>query len=356
MKPEFRLLAKCCAISTSGKARGSFEAPSLDWDLALSLAGRHRVEGQLAEALLRGGIAGIPELPQEVERALRQARQTITLRELRLLSGLQAIKERLDDAQIDFVLLKGLHTTSRAYGKLGIRTNHDIDLLVDEKDVQEAAERLSQMGFRKLANGEDATADFSDATKIKQKDLELYSADLDITVDLHWRLFANPFLLPVDRIRKTKVEALFGGCSVHVLRPEANIVYLAVHGAHHGWSRLKWLADFHAVVAAEAEAVAAAFALAEELDVAPALNQAMALRQAVFGDSSQSAAPHGIRTRMLCRLALFSMTHFDEREIESVWGATKPKNFSHYLLTSKPRYLAHEAAADIRGRIAGLMS
>jgi hypothetical protein len=315
----------------------------------------------VAEALLRGGIIGIPELPQKVESALRKARQTITLRELRLLSGLKTIKERLDAAEIGFVLLKGLHTTSRAYGKLGIRTNHDIDLLVEEQDVQEAAERLELLGFRKLANGESATADFSEETKVKHKDLELYHPELDITVDLHWRLFTNPFLLPVQAIKKTKVEALFGGLPVNVLRPDANIVYLAVHGAHHGWSRLKWLADFHAVVAAAGpDAVSAALALAEELGVASGLSQAMILRQAIFEEGSQPAekllASRGIRTRMLCQLALVSMTHFDAREIENVWGGTKPKNLSHYLLKTQPRYLAHEVVADVRSRLQVMMS
>mgnify|MGYP006155727539 CR=1 FL=1 len=33
------------------------------------------------------------------------------------------------------------------------------------------------------------------------------------------------------------------------------VVYLAAHGTNHGWSRLKWLADFAAFLAAQPPAV-----------------------------------------------------------------------------------------------------
>jgi hypothetical protein len=231
--PEFQLLADCVHASTLTNFSSLREPVSVHWDTVLGLARRHRVEGHLAETLLRKG-AGVPALPQSVESQLRQSRQKIALRELRLLSGLKAIKGRFDSAAIEFVLLKGLHTTSRGYGKLGIRTNHDIDLLVEEGKVREAAECLSNLGFRRLATGASAASNVDEDLVSGRKDLELYSADLDIVVDLHWRLFENPFLLPVEAIKKTRTENLFGGCEVRVLRPEANLVYLAVHGAHHG--------------------------------------------------------------------------------------------------------------------------
>jgi hypothetical protein len=356
---ELQLIADCVCAATVTNFQRRYEAVSVDWDLVLGLARRHRVEGHLAEALLAKGIAGVPAVPQSVENQLRQSRQSIGLRELRLLSGLKAIKGRFDAAGIEFVLLKGLHTTSRGYGKLGIRTNHDIDLLVEEGQIREAAECLSHLGFRRLSTGASAVSDVEADLASGRKDLELYSDDLDIVVDLHWRLFENPFLLPVDAIVKTRTENLFGGCEVRVLRREANLVYLAVHGAHHGWSRLKWLADFQAVFASEPPSVIqAAFALADELGVTACLDQAMSLQRLILNAETPAlpaARPSGVRTWILCWLARISIVHFGEKEIETVWGGTKAKNASHYLLKLRPRYLTYQAASDARRRMAEVL-
>lgn len=50
------------------------------------------------------------------------------------------------------------------------------------------------------------------------------------------------------------VPLSIGGANVRVFKPDALLNYLVVHGAKHGWFRLKWLADLDRIVPAMSDA------------------------------------------------------------------------------------------------------
>jgi hypothetical protein len=57
----------------------------------------------------------------------------------------------------------------------------------------------------------------------------------------------------VDAHSVAQSVPLSDGATVHTLGQEDLFAYLCVHGAHHAWSRLKWLADVNALVANDAD-------------------------------------------------------------------------------------------------------
>ncbi len=66
-----------------------------------------------------------------------------------------------------------------------------------------------------------------------------------IPIDLHWALSPADFPFPLDAelMWRSRTVIEMGGAPVPVLGRECLLVYLAVHGAKHAWSRLLWLGD-----------------------------------------------------------------------------------------------------------------
>jgi hypothetical protein len=77
----------------------------------------------------------------------------------------------------------------------------------------------------------------------------------DRRVELHWRLIENPLLLKgIDASSPAETVALPGIGDLRALAKDDLFTYLCVHGACHRWSRLKWLADLHALIATDGDA------------------------------------------------------------------------------------------------------
>jgi Uncharacterised nucleotidyltransferase len=68
-------------------------------------------------------------------------------------------------------------------------------------------------------------------------------------LDLHWGVLYG---IPLDRgvsedlWGETRPKAFFG-VPAYTLSPEWNLLFLALHAAHHQWQGLKWLVDIHEV-------------------------------------------------------------------------------------------------------------
>ena len=81
-------------------------------------------------------------------------------------------------------------------------------------------------------------------------------------LELHQRLTDNWYLLPVtfDQLWETRQVVTVSGASLPTLGPEVLCQFLLVHGAWHGWERLRWLDDFAraAMLAGPASVLAAA--------------------------------------------------------------------------------------------------
>jgi hypothetical protein len=65
-------------------------------------------------------------------------------------------------------------------------------------------------------------------------------------VEIHWSV-SMPFPVRArqfERIVANNSQRIaFAGREVIVFAPELNLLYLIIHGARHGWQRLKWLVD-----------------------------------------------------------------------------------------------------------------
>ena len=128
-------------------------------------------------------------------------------------------------------------------------TPGDIDLLVAEKDIFKAGEILQAQGYVRFEPQARLTPRRLRSYLAHQKDFSYEHPATGMVIDLHWRLFRNPFLPANARLEEVGEDWItLGSERIPTLPALRLLLYLCVHGALDGWLRLKWLADIGALL------------------------------------------------------------------------------------------------------------
>lgn len=279
---EFRLVAACCAwppSSAADEAIAAIPREPLDWTLVTRLAARHRVEGLVSASLERVGAAP----PGADGETLKAGALEVARRSLTHAAESVRIQSLLDDAGLANLLLKGSAVETLAYGSLGRKDAWDIDLLVSPTAVGPAMKTLDAAGYDLSAPADLSPAQFETYISLA-RECELRHRSSGLTVELHWGLADGPVLLPGLSFSSPSQWVDAGALRFRTFAREELFAYLCVHGAMHGWSRLKWLADLAALVAGESdESLAALVERSRALGAGAAPDQALILARHVLG-------------------------------------------------------------------------
>lgn len=276
-----------------------------DWNAVAELAGRHRVG-----ALMWSGVHAAGRGAPGPDAALGPLRQQTIVRGLRQLAGLRQATERLAEHGIPSLVLKGLPLGVRLFGTPLARLCYDIDLLVPPDAVSAAGRALSLDGWR-------LCKPTFPPTPARDRCYDRFVKDRLFVgpggpLELHHRLANNPFLLqaPFERLCANAARVEVGGHAYAVPGDDDLLVYLAVHGQLHRWSRLKWICDFAALIASIDEArfdAAVQRCRRQKLELEPVFGAALLLCRESFHVELPAAAaslPTGARraTRLTRRL------------------------------------------------------
>ncbi len=171
------------------------------------------------------------------------------LNQLKAVKNFLWVSSLLNKNNITHTCFKGPLLSYRIYNDPTVRISHDIDLLIDKEMIVPVMDILISNGFQITENM------FWPQKKAQQElfikaihHLSFYNSDLQTCVEVHW------VLIPTLPVRKKKMQKLiaenqttieFSGQTFTVLSPEFEFLYLLVHGARHGWNRLKWLVDIN---------------------------------------------------------------------------------------------------------------
>jgi hypothetical protein len=255
-----------------------------------SLAHQHRISYVLGQWLAAGNIALPVPLAQNIRRdtmrAMSHAAMLAKLLPVLLADGVPAL------------VLKGLPLAARLYRNGAARGVGDIDLLIDPAHLENAHAVLLRQGFSPLFR----VAPTELRPLVKDA---LYRSNDGTLVELHWRLSANRHVLSwrfADLWQERDRVEVFG-ITLPALPPVHLTVYLAVHGLHHGWERLRWLADI-ALRLNNPDHCREALDLADAAGVGAALRQAWWQVATCWGNNwpgPRAPEPTG-RTRWLCLL------------------------------------------------------
>jgi hypothetical protein len=171
-----------------------------------------------------------------------------------------------------------------------------------------------------------------------------------IELELHWRLTNISFLLnePPDFSALQPVEMTSSAKVMTLPLPEL-FVYLCVHGSAHGWCRLKWLADVHALIVDKPDGlVENYYGIAKSKGAERAMGQALLLCERIF----RLRLPAGLAVELhesramgvLAKIGLLCMTrgHAETEIYDQPFGTTLV-GASHLLLATTFRAWVAEA-------------
>jgi len=205
---------------------------------------------------------------------------------------------------IRWMALKGAAVILGGQAELGTRAMSDLDILIEPKDVPNAAALLEQNGYR----AEEGAAVEAIVSQTRVRHAWQFLAEPDANIDLHWR--------PLSRCYAPAVSQAFWEGAGRVSYQEHDMLvpsvsdqlfHACVHGLQWDWTRkVRWIADALSLMrgAIDWERVAR---LAESAILSCRLGKALAFLRERF----EAAVPADLPGSLLR-----SAAHWEEREYE----------------------------------------
>ena len=316
---EFAFAAACCVWPpTEDSDAGVAEAAARlgDWRKVPVIGRRHRIDGLIWHALSRCAI----DAPEPSAVTLRDRATSLARTSLIQAAGSCTLQARLDDAGIANLVLKGTTLDMLAYGLLGLQQAWDIDILVLPEQVGKAARVLLSSGYNFTGTNPKSLNDLVSWMAMAKECAFRHAASGEV-VELHWRAVDSDQLLPgLSAVSRYQRVAITPQMALRTLAPDELFAYLCVHGASHGWFRLKWLADLAALVRGHSgEAIEALYERSLDLGAGTCSAQALCLCQEVLAIPLPEALSvrlrRDIKVRWLIQVAWRAMAGGDGREV-----------------------------------------
>jgi hypothetical protein len=213
-----------------------------DWNALLEQARDHGVLGVLAGALAHAGVT----LPAACAKDIDRHNAIATLWHEHQRGILAELAGALGAARLPVVALKGPLLAERLYPRPADRHSVDLDLLVAERDLDGALAVLTASGWDR------ERGPLAEYSRRHHHHLQLLRPGAS-PLELHFRarvgfgtVYPSEDLIARGRRCGWPID-----CPLLVLSPEDEFLYLAVHAAGHGFSRLMWLYDLKLLLRAE---------------------------------------------------------------------------------------------------------
>jgi hypothetical protein len=147
--------------------------------------------------------------------------------------------------KINLIFLKGPILGEELYGDISQRACSDIDLLIPIKDLEKAHFLLEGLGYEK----DDYIKTVLNDWKWRHHHLTYKHPQKSIKVEIHWRLHPGPGIEPeFKELWARKRISTLANYPLYILGREDLFLFLVLHGARHGWSRIRWLLDIHQII------------------------------------------------------------------------------------------------------------
>jgi hypothetical protein len=283
--PEFELLLACLRWPqpfVDGEKIQRLAASDLRWPYLLEMVHHHKVAPLFFRNLQT--FAGRPLAAASLSlEAHYKANAALCQHQA---NHLRVIAEEFRQQHIDVRVFKGIPLGLAAYQDACLRDAGDIDLLIAEKDIFAAEATLLGLGYQRSEPKARLTPRRFRSYLSHHKDFAYEHTAYGLDLDLHWRLFRNPYL-PSNAALAQVGQAWqpVENESMPTLPTPRLLLYLCVHGALDGWLRLKWLADVSALLRTIAPAdLRESLHLARQEQALPAFSAACILSHQLLGN------------------------------------------------------------------------
>ncbi|NOU65174.1 Renal dipeptidase [Paenibacillus sp. LMG 31461] len=214
----------------------------IDWDELLVLTRHHRVYPNVYEKLRQTDDERIPSY---VIRQMQKDYQRNTFSMLHLSSEMGSIAKQFDETGIRVLVLKGPVLADDLYGDVSLRTCSDLDILIPIDNLMQVEEMLIELGYVKEEVYKTILGDW----KWRHHHITYKHPQKGIKLEIHWRLGPGPGKEPTfNELWESKRMCSITKHPVYYLGREDLFIFLATHGARHGWSRLRWLVDIDRIL------------------------------------------------------------------------------------------------------------
>lgn len=154
---------------------------------------------------------------------------------------IKVIKE-LEKNNIQAISFKGPVLSEIGYGNITVRQYMDLDILVNQKDLENASIYF-------LNNDYQEVYDFEEYQKENLKntghDRSFINRTTGVKIELHWTLSSSEFFIDLEKLNyhdNCKTLSLKNH-DLRTLSNEIHFIYLCIHGNKHMWERIEWLLD-----------------------------------------------------------------------------------------------------------------
>ena len=344
---EFALAVECCGPGATGRASRAVQiARTVDWRRFLATCRRHRIQGLAWRAIGQFRLAPPADIASQLESDAVQV-ATDGLKSASISLQLLDNFER-DEIQIMFV--KGLTLSRLAYADSFVKMSHDVDILVPLADVTRAGATLANMGYLQTLPRGRRLASWHRVHKES-----VWTRPDSPTIELHSRLADNGNLIPlIGNASPTQLLEVAPGIALPTLAPDELVTYLSVHGASSAWFRLKWIADFAALLAGrDSSEIDRLAQRAGEFGAGRAMVVALSLASRLFGISVGRETQLASDTPA-CRLLVGTSYRqlLAEREPTERFLGTASIHLSQLLLKPGLAFLASEFSRQVRTGLA----
>lgn len=191
----------------------------------------HRL-APLAHTLLRDGGDELAEL-------VRMDRDAVVALHLHATTLLGHLGDLLDD--VPWVVFKGPVLSELAHPVPGLRSYHDLDLLVDPRDLRRVSTRLLEAGW--------TIADYDDMLRNPEVPGEMHwRSPSGMLMDLHWSMIntldrRRRLAVPTAELLRRRQRVRLGFSSTWILDPADGLVHVCLHAALTGANKLIYLVD-----------------------------------------------------------------------------------------------------------------
>jgi hypothetical protein len=211
----------------------------VDWDVVTRLAGRHEI-APLVWSYWQAHCAD--HIPAEVRARFRLDSGLARMRGKKLTAAMLEVLQAFRAEGIRGVPFKGVVLAEQAFGPGMPRICEDIDLIVQLEDVPRADGIMRELGYG--PGGPQLPSSELDEFLASEYHLSYMRKD-GIAFEVHWNLGHDVFCgsLDVRRLLERAGTVCFAGAEIPAFTPEDLVVILSIHGAKHGWERLKWVFD-----------------------------------------------------------------------------------------------------------------
>ncbi|NTY10689.1 hypothetical protein EXW93_13900 [Exiguobacterium sp. JMULE1] len=211
----------------------------------------------------------------------------------------------LHSENIPVICLKGPVIGQLIYDSIKDREFRDLDLLIQDSNLVEAARLLNKIGYIKASLYEYDTKRAHHLVFIHPKTSHI--------IELHWRLHPNIIAEPTFEELWARHETVrIAGTDIPCLETTELFVYLISHGSKHAWFRLRWLYDIHLFLEQPLDLVEIQTRLAKR-GCLHMMGQALLLRQELFEGDIPESFVHLTKDRKSKRMAKMALRIIEEQ-------------------------------------------